>query len=98
LIFNERYYCSKQRAYPEHNNRYYIATYISERYFAKRYSCCFSKHGMQAGFPSNCLILDSITFSLHTAHGIDLRIFAGSGSGMDVGFMERILSMEAVII
>jgi hypothetical protein len=50
---------------------------------------------MQAGFPSNWLMRDSITFSPQNAHGIDLRIFAGSGSGMDVGFIETMLSLEA---
>ena len=38
MIFNERYYCSKQLAYPEHDNRDYIASYISGRYFTKRHN------------------------------------------------------------
>ena len=41
---------------------------------------------------------DSITFSPQNEHGIDFRILAGSGSGMDVGSIERRLSLEADII
>ena len=41
---------------------------------------------------------DSITFSPQNAQGIDLRIFAGSGSRTDVGSIETMLSLEAGII
>ena len=41
---------------------------------------------------------DSITFSPQNEHGMDLRILAGSGSGMDIGSIERRLSLEADII
>jgi hypothetical protein len=47
---------------------------------------------MQAGFSCNCWIRDFMTLSLQNAHGIDLRILAGSGSGMDVCATERTLS------
>ena len=36
-----------------------------------------------------------MTLSPQNAHGIDSRIFAGSGSGMGVLVTERMLSLEA---
>jgi hypothetical protein len=58
----------------------------------------FSKHGMQVGFPLNLFMHDSITFSPQIEHEIESRILAGSGSGMDVGSIERMLSLDADMI
>jgi hypothetical protein len=39
-----------------------------------------------------------MTLSPQNAHGIDLRILAGSGSGIDIYVTEKMLSLEADII
>jgi hypothetical protein len=49
---------------------------------------------MQAGFACHCWMRDSMTLSPQNAHGIESRIFAGSGSGMDVCVIESKLSLS----
>jgi len=62
-------------------------------YFVKRGTAyVFSKHGMHTLLPFFSRLRDSMNLSPHTAHRIELRIFASSGGGSAPGTSNLVVS------